>query len=337
MTERENGGRVTVVTEAEWLACTDTGPMVVFLRGKATDRKWWLFACACCRRVWHLLSDERSRRAVDVAERYADGKAGTRDKEAACAAASDAVEVVRAAYADVYEASRHEGYHACLAGLYAAQTAYPACLYSAAQASEAASLPRGGAAWAEPAAMGVVEAAHCQVLRDIFGLLPFRPITLDRAWLTWHDGLLVSMAQQMYDSRDFSDLPILADALEEAGCSNQNILAHCRSGGESIQPRQPQNDARDHDRHHEGQQKDGPEMFPRFHRLAASLPGFQFFLGRLALTLPFCNFFWRFGYFVAGFRTVRWFVFAMCGSPLRMPAAPVTACNRSSAESPSAT
>jgi hypothetical protein len=73
-----------------------------------------------------------------------------------------------------------------------------------------------------------------RMLREIFGPLPFRSLTLDPAWLTWHDGLLVSMAQRMYDSRDFTDMPILADALEESGCSNQDILAHCRSGGEHV-------------------------------------------------------------------------------------------------------
>jgi predicted component of type VI protein secretion system len=52
--------------------------------------------------------------------------------------------------------------------------------------------------------------------------------------LTWHDGLLASIARQMYDSRDFLDMPILADALEEAGCTDQDILSHCRSGGEHV-------------------------------------------------------------------------------------------------------
>jgi hypothetical protein len=70
-------------------------------------------------------------------------------------------------------------------------------------------------------------------LREIFGN-PFRPFTLNPVWLTWHDGLLVSMARQMYESRDFTDMPILADALEEAGCTNQDILAHCRCGGEHV-------------------------------------------------------------------------------------------------------
>jgi hypothetical protein len=71
------------------------------------------------------------------------------------------------------------------------------------------------------------------VLRCIFGN-PFRPISINPAWLTWHDGLLVSLAQRMYDSRDFSDMPVLADALEEAGCDNADLLAHCRQTGEHV-------------------------------------------------------------------------------------------------------
>ncbi len=80
----------------------------------------------------------------------------------------------------------------------------------------------------------VVEYAEmCRVLRCIFGS-PFHTVTLDLSWLTWHGGLLVSMARQMYDSRDFSDMPVLADALEESGCQDQDILGHCRSGVEHV-------------------------------------------------------------------------------------------------------
>jgi hypothetical protein len=75
--------------------------------------------------------------------------------------------------------------------------------------------------------------AQTNLLRCILGN-PFRPVTIDPGWLTWHDGLLVSMARQMYESRDFTDMPILADALEEAGCTDQDILGHCRSGREHV-------------------------------------------------------------------------------------------------------
>ena len=71
------------------------------------------------------------------------------------------------------------------------------------------------------------------LLRRIIGC-PFRSVSLDPAWLTWHDGLLVWMAQRIYDSRGFSDMPVLADMLEEAGCTDKDILSHCRSGGEHV-------------------------------------------------------------------------------------------------------
>jgi len=77
-------------------------------------------------------------------------------------------------------------------------------------------------------------AFQCNCLRDLFGPLLFHTLMLNSAWLTWHSGLLVSMARRMYDSRDFSDMPVLADALEEAGCQDQDILRHCRSGGEHV-------------------------------------------------------------------------------------------------------
>src|SRR5262249_18535529 len=69
--------------------------------------------------------------------------------------------------------------------------------------------------------------AECAFIHDNFGNL-FRPVIRNPNWLIWHGGLLVSMARQMYDSRDFTDMPILADALEESGCTNADILGHCR-------------------------------------------------------------------------------------------------------------
>ncbi len=66
------------------------------------------------------------------------------------------------------------------------------------------------------------------VLRDIFGN-PFRPVAFDPRWRT---DTAVGIAQQMYDARDFNAMPILADALQDAGCEHADILNHCRNNQE---------------------------------------------------------------------------------------------------------
>ncbi|MBL8798934.1 MAG: hypothetical protein JNM56_33930 [Planctomycetia bacterium] len=68
------------------------------------------------------------------------------------------------------------------------------------------------------------------MLRDIFGN-PFHPVTINPAWRTL---TVISLAQAIYDERAFDRLPILADALEDAGCDSADILNHCRQPGEHV-------------------------------------------------------------------------------------------------------
>ena len=74
------------------------------------------------------------------------------------------------------------------------------------------------------------QAVQARLARDIFGN-PFRLVTLDRAWLT---SSTTALAKAIYEERAFDRLPVLADALEDAGCTNADMLAHCRGGGHHV-------------------------------------------------------------------------------------------------------
>jgi hypothetical protein len=74
-------------------------------------------------------------------------------------------------------------------------------------------------------------AAQWKLLEDVFGEKP-RDKKIDPAWLQWKDGTIPKLAQAIYDERAFDRMPELADALEAAGCTSEEILAHCRGPGE---------------------------------------------------------------------------------------------------------
>jgi hypothetical protein len=65
------------------------------------------------------------------------------------------------------------------------------------------------------------------LLRELFGN-PFRPVTADPAWLAWNGSTVLRIAKMIDEQGDFAALPVLADALEEAGCSSAPLLEHCR-------------------------------------------------------------------------------------------------------------
>jgi hypothetical protein len=71
---------------------------------------------------------------------------------------------------------------------------------------------------------------QCAYLRDIFGN-PFRPMTFSPEWRT---DTALTLARQMYESRDFGAMPILADALQDAGCDSEEVLGHCRGPGPHV-------------------------------------------------------------------------------------------------------
>jgi hypothetical protein len=201
------------VNAAEWLACEDPHKMLDFLRGKISDRKQRLFACACCRRIWHLLTDTRSRTAVEVAERLAEGLATEEARDLA----------IKAAQAVFRDRDRERMDSAAYFAEIAAWLA--ACGTGRATARAAGH----AATWATHDDTPE-RARQAALLRDILGN-PFHPATIEPAWRTPD---VVAHAQLIYDDRAFDNLPVLADALEEAGCADGQILGHLRGGGDHV-------------------------------------------------------------------------------------------------------
>ncbi|VTR96030.1 Uncharacterized protein OS=Sorangium cellulosum (strain So ce56) GN=sce5710 PE=4 SV=1 [Gemmata massiliana] len=192
------------MTEAEWLACQSTEMLLTQFDGQATERKFRLFACACYRRCGPLpRADERERaaawRAVETAERYADGLAD--DEELLAAERVGAVGGCMAS-----DVCFHHSLVRNSDGYFAAKSAAHNCDDEA----------EGG--WSVAMA------------RDIFGN-PFRPVAFSPSWRT---STAVALASQMYESRDFGALPILADALQDAGCDSAEVLDHCRGPGPHV-------------------------------------------------------------------------------------------------------
>ena len=220
------------MTEQEWLASDDAKRMLYLLSGEEihedghitplrvkglaihtiTRRKLMLYACACCRLVWPLLVDDRSRKAVIVAEHFADGEASDEELHEADILARNA-------------------------WLEMAAPDFSSAAYLA-WGRNAHDAVRDGSRL-------IPSSALANLLRDVVGS-PFRPL-LPRSrksarfwrqklesWLAWNGGIIPILAKTIYDDCRFDLLPILADALEESGCDNTDILAHCRQPGEHV-------------------------------------------------------------------------------------------------------
>jgi hypothetical protein len=202
--------------------------MLEYLRTTVRNRKLRLFAVACCRQTWGELT-ESSRKAAEVAERYADGEASRREMMAAR----------RAVHTEFI--ALEDGWGGALA------TGYFAADWNNWEAANCAA--RSSRGLVRPAAYtrllrarrrtpAMVEASkqacrenrvadariQCGFLRCLCN--PFRPATLDPAWLT---STVVALARGIYEDRAFDRMPILADALQDAGCDNEDVLSHCRA------------------------------------------------------------------------------------------------------------
>jgi hypothetical protein len=215
------------------------------VRAQVGERKLRLFACACCRCIWHLLTDARSRRAVEVAELCADGSEWLLERAAAAADARAArnaafvawrergsgagtvlIEPLQAALASIEDVLAGDAWARGAGGLKAARSVRDSCWLIAEEPAAGVSSRRA------------LMTDLAVLLRELLGN-PFR--TAPAVDPAWRDGAVRKLAEAAYEERRLPEgtlepvrLPLLADALEDAGCTDAELLGHLRSPGPHV-------------------------------------------------------------------------------------------------------
>ncbi|WP_439621821.1 hypothetical protein [Gemmata sp.] len=231
------------LTEADWVAADNPHTLLHHIRASASHRKLRLFACACCQPLVDLINRSGGKTKLAATEQYADGlitekkylaafnrirppgrgrlqgviwfafaALGWPDAEGVNWGFDQATEdLVRGTWAAGEHAEHHTN-RACLHAINA-RTLLALGDVNDDRPSNAFRIQ-----------MDAEKAECADLFREVFGN-PFRPIAFNADWRT---DTVVSLATAAYESRDFSTLPILADALQDAGCDADDLLAHCR-------------------------------------------------------------------------------------------------------------
>jgi hypothetical protein len=199
------------MTEGEWLECTNPAFLIQFLGTDLSSRKFRLLKYSWCREHLHDFPDERSVAAIETAERFAEGQLPESDCEKVSEAACQAIERWK---------KEGNSKHA----LYAQIALDTLEVMDSAYFERWRRATRQWAKFCEP------DSQFCSQIRCVFGN-PFHPITLNSDWLT---SPVVDLARTIYEERCFDRMPILADALMDAGCDNHEILDHCRGSGPHV-------------------------------------------------------------------------------------------------------
>jgi hypothetical protein len=241
------------MTEAEWLARDNPAAMLEFLQAKPGP--WWLvpcvccltacaqrpglcpayrlrlFACACGRRQLPTVADPSCPRAVEAAEQHADGYLG----EMAAGAAAE-FDLRRRSRFPKHETPDDWAWNAAYCALHRRWMS---------RCDDMGARERWHLAWAvirdAATSGGAAEApVLAALLRDVFGN-PFASVSIDPAWRSWRSGTVVRLAGAAYDDRllpagtlDPGRLAVLADALEDAGSTDADLLNHLRGPGPHV-------------------------------------------------------------------------------------------------------
>ncbi len=254
------------MTEAVWQAATDPEPMLAFMRGRVSERKLRLFFCACAARVVDLAPAKEARRALAAGEAYADGQIGEAELQAEDRACDVSTWRLKKEGWQGYQKSACFVAHAACRPLDSkvilgvpgpgdaerAPDALTFWLRSARQARADEATRRAGREPIPPppylfgapvpaafqAEVDAEAGRQTELLRDVVAN-PFRPApAVDPAWLAWQGGVVRDQARAAYEHRRLPEgtlepgrLAVLADALEEAGCADAELLGHLRGPG----------------------------------------------------------------------------------------------------------
>ena len=197
------------MTEQEWLEASELIPLVRAAQTLSSSRKVRLFVCACARCFFPPNAHPDLRHGVGMAEEMADGTASRA-----------VIETAREIFGSLTYVSDY-----ATRG-FVGENEWPAAFVHDAVNPRIASMTRGALCRLSDydAERGFERTlTGLPWLRDIFGN-PFRPLD----FTPWRTDTAVTLARQMYDARDFSLMPILADAIQDAGCENEEVLNHCR-------------------------------------------------------------------------------------------------------------
>jgi hypothetical protein len=200
------------MTEADWLGPQNAHALVKYLtrvpHGRPSDRKFRLAVCAACRCAFgSQIGAKIEQSVVEVVERYADGTGTGADLRRA------------------HESIRRSGVKNSRA-----QSALNWLTWRAPNSFDSFDMAVRSAFAYSVDERGKTDEMLPALVRCVFGN-PFRPVAFNPAWRT---DTAVAIARQMYELREFGAMPILADALQDAGCEDEQVLSHCRAPGPHV-------------------------------------------------------------------------------------------------------
>lgn len=211
------------MNETKWATCRTSRTMIDALEGKLSERRLWLIGVACARRIVEAYKFTECADALALVEKTVDGTATAKDAKKLAGLVAEVRRLWTAPQRTIPK--RFHGHPAqCILSavwdIAREPVDEPSERLAGVHENVSEALESLCALWQSPSKERLRQA---HIVREILGN-PFRPA----AFGAWRSSAVVALAKQMYDARDFGAMPILADALQDAGCENEHVLNHSR-------------------------------------------------------------------------------------------------------------